>query len=149
MRGRKPAPLSLTAAEREALEALVASPGLPNRILAEATALCLYADGVSVAEIARACRVSADTVRRWRTRFAERRIDGIGEIAPGRGRKPTVSDRVAAQILHLTLHERPDGAVAWSSRALARRVGVSKDTVARVWRAHGVHPGTPAGPALN
>lgn len=149
MRGRKPAPLSLSATERKTLEDLGSSPGLPNRIVVEATALCRYADGVSVAEIARSCGVSADTIRRWRHRFAERGLAGIGEIAPGRGRKPTVTDRVAEQILHLTLHERPEGATAWSSRALARRVGVSKDTVTRVWRTHGLSSGTPGGPALS
>ncbi|MDA8296223.1 MAG: helix-turn-helix domain-containing protein [Actinomycetota bacterium] len=149
MRGRKPAPLSLTPTERRALEDLVASTGLPNRMVAEATALCLCADGVAVAEVARACGVSADTVRRWRNRFAERGVEGIGEIAPGRGRKPEVSDRVAEQILHLTFHQQPEGATTWSSRALARRVGVSKDTVARVWRSHGVRPGATSRPVLS
>jgi hypothetical protein len=46
-----------------------------------------------------------------------------------------------AEIVRVTQQELPpDGATQWSTRSLAERVGVGKDTVARVWRDHELKP---------
>jgi hypothetical protein len=39
-----------------------------------------------------------------------------------------------------TLQTRPKGATHWSTRSLAREVGVSKNTIHRVWRDHQLKP---------
>ena len=40
-----------------------------------------------------------------------------------------------------TLHSVPDdGSAAWSTRSMAARHGVGKDTVARIWRARELRP---------
>jgi transposase len=103
--------------------------------------LLLAADGVANEEIARRCETTSDTVRRWRARFAETGVEGVGVIAPGRGRKPSVPDEVVEAIVHDTLHERPaDGSTHWTTRLMAERHGVSKDTVARIWKARNLKP---------
>ncbi|MCU1490620.1 MAG: family transposase [Acidimicrobiaceae bacterium] len=123
------------------LEAMARSRSIPRRVAVEARALCLAADGMSSAEVARRCDIGADTVRRWKARFALRGVEGVGTIAPGRGRKPTCTPLVVARILDTTANELPpDGRARWSTRTLAKRLGLSKDTVARVWQAHGVRP---------
>jgi hypothetical protein len=141
MPGLRAAPLPVSRRERSALEAAVRSRSLPHRTVVQARALLLAADGVANEEIARRCHVTADTVRRWRKRFPDAGLDGVGKIAPGRGRKPEIPQEVIDGIVHDTLHARPDdGSTHWSTRTMAGRHGVGKDTVARVWRARNLRP---------
>ena len=90
--GRSVAPVSaaaleMTADQRAALERIARSSVLPHRQVVQARALLWAADGVANEEIARRSGVDADAVRRWRRRFAETGVDGVGVIAKGRGRK--------------------------------------------------------------
>lgn len=78
-------PLSVSDAQRAGLARMVASTRLPHRQVVQARALLWAADGVTNEEIARRSGVDSDTVRRWRKRFAETGVDGVGVIAKGRG----------------------------------------------------------------
>jgi transcriptional regulator with XRE-family HTH domain len=134
-------PLAVTEAQRAALMKMSRSSSLPERQVIAARGLMLAADGVATIEVARRLGVSPDRVRRWRARFACEGIAGIGRIAPGRGRKPSLPEGTVAEIVRTTLEERPDdGANHWSTRSLAETVGVSRETVRRVWRDHGLRP---------
>jgi hypothetical protein len=63
-------------------------------------------------------------------------VDGVGEIAAGRGRKPEIDSAVIAAIVADTLHTVPDdGSTAWTTLSMAALHGVGKDTVARIWKA--------------
>ena len=127
--------------QRDELEVMARSSSLPHRKVVQARALLLAADGVANAEIARRCETTADTVRRWRGRFAESGVAGVGTIAPGRGRKPQVPAATVEAIVAETLHERPpDGSTHWTTRSMAERHGVSKDMVARIWKARNLKP---------
>ncbi len=109
--------------------------------MAPARALLALADGASVRATARALGSHQDTVRRWRDRFAVSGVAGIGAVAPGRGRKPQIPAATVEAIVDDTLHTVPeDGSAAWSTRTMAARHGVGKDTVARIWRARGLRP---------
>jgi transposase len=133
--------LEVTDDQRQQLEAMSRSSSIPHRKVIQAKALLWAADGVANEEIARRCDTTPDTVRRWRARFAERGIAGVGTIAPGRGRKPGIPPDVIEAIVHDTLHERPDDdSTHWSTRTMADRHGVGKDTVARIWRARRLKP---------
>jgi len=101
----------------------------------------MAADGMANEEIARRSEVDSDTVRRWRTRFKEQGTAGVGVIAKGRGRKPSLPPGTVAKVLRLTLHELPaDGSTQWSTRSMAARVGIGKDAVARIWADHNLKP---------
>lgn len=114
---------------------------MPHRAVVQARGLLLAADGVANQEIARRCEVDSDTVRRWRTRFADRGVDGVGVIAKGRGRKPSIPAGAVAEVVRLTHKELPaDGSTHWSTRTMAARVGIGKDAVARIWADHGLKP---------
>jgi transposase len=44
-------------------------------------------------------------------------------------------------VVHDTLHELPDdGSTHWTTRLMAKRFGIGKDTVARIWRDHNLKP---------
>lgn len=114
---------------------------LPHRVVIQARGLLLAADGVANEQIARECGVDSDAVRRWRARFPESGVDGVGKIAKGRGRKSWLPAGTVAEVLRVTQHEAPPGAAThWTTRSLAARVGVGKDTVAKVWADHGLKP---------
>ena len=133
--------LELSVSDREALERMARSQSEPHRRVVRAGALLALADGASVRSVARGLGSHQDTVRRWRDRFLESGPAGVGVVAPGRGRKPGISSDVVEAIVADTLHSVPDdGSVAWSTRSMAARHGVGKDTVARIWRARGLRP---------
>jgi transposase len=101
----------------------------------------LSADGVAIYEIARRLGVASNSVRTWRRRFAEQGVEGVGVIAPGRGRKSWLEEGTVALVVRVTLEELPDdGSTHWSTRTLAKRLGIGKDTVARIWANHNLKP---------
>lgn len=138
---RAAAPLEVSRGQRAELESMSRSSVLPHRVVVQAGALLSAADGVANAETARCFGVAPNTVRRWRRRFVESGSESVGRVAPGRGRPRTVSAETEAAIVSDTLTvDPPDGSSCWSTRAMAARHGVGKDTVARTWRRHGLRP---------
>ena len=137
-----PAPaLSLTDEQRAALDRLARSTSARHRTVQQAQALLLASEGVANNEIARRVGVSANSVRSWRARFAEKGLADFGRIAPGRGRKSWVPAGTVAAVVHDTLHATPeDGSTHWTTRTMAARHRVGKDTVARIWRDHNLKP---------
>lgn len=134
-------PLSLTEEQRTALERLARSTSARHRTVLRAKALLLAADGVANYEIARRVGVSANSVRTWRTRFADEGVEGIDKIAPGRGRRSWLPEGTVAAVVDDTLHATPDdGSTHWTTRLMAARHGIGKDSVARIWRDHNLKP---------
>ena len=133
-------PLSMTDGQREVLETLLRSHIAPVRQVRRAQALLLAADGVSNVEIAERCDVSRPTVLAWRNQFGTDGLAKFGEVAEGRGRKPSIRAEQVAEIVELTLRHRPEGETHWSTRTMAERVGVSKDSVRRLWADLGLKP---------
>jgi transposase len=85
--------------------------------------------------------VSANTVRAWRAAYARSGVSFVGVIAKGRGRKPYLPEGKVAEVVRVTLNETPDDtSTHWTTRSLAKKLGVGKDTVARVWRDHQLKP---------
>src|SRR3954465_7561060 len=142
MSGTRSAPgLVLTQAQRTDLEAIANSPSLPHRAVRQAHGLLDAADGVANEEIGRRRGVRANTVRAWRTSFARRGVAGVGMIAEGRGRRPWLPEGMVAEVVRVTLTEKPaDGSTHWSSRTLAKRMGISHGAVATIWRDHELQP---------
>ncbi len=134
-------PLAVTSEQRAALTKMSRSTSLPERVVVAAKGLVMAADGIATIEVARRLSVSPDRVRRWRRRFEREGVQGVGRIAPGRGRKPSLPEGTVAEIVRVTREERPrDGATHWTTRALAKELGISRETVRRVWADHGLRP---------
>ncbi len=134
-------PLPMTDDQRAALERMARSTSLPHRTVLQAKALLLAADGVGTNEVARRCGTTDDSVRAWRRRFAEDGVEGVGRIRPGRGRKSWLRAGTVEAVVHDTLHAVPDdGSTHWTTRLMAARHGIGKDSVARIWRDHNLKP---------
>ncbi len=134
------AALVVSEGQREVLEVLSVSQTARHREVLRACALLLAADGVANEQIASRVGVTPVTVRAWRSRFDAEGLSRFGKVASGRGRKTTIAQEVIERIVDLTQNSTPDGETHWSTRSMAERVGVSKDTVQRVWSARGLKP---------
>src|SRR5260370_15849574 len=97
------------------------------------------ASGESNDAVAAKLRTTGFTVGMWRNRFITEGIVGLGdEMRPGAPRQ--IGDDRVERAVRLTLEEAPKGATHWSSRALAKKTGLSQSTVSRIWRAFGLRP---------
>ena len=137
---RAAAPLAISDEQREVLETLVRSQSAAHRVVQRAQVLLLAGDGVPNSEISEVVGVSRPTVLAWRSEFEKDGLVRFGEVAKGRGRKPSISDEKVAEIVDLTLHSKPAGETHWSCRLMATRVGVSPASVQRIWSARGLKP---------
>ncbi len=137
---RAAAQLAISDGQREVLETLVGSRAAAYRLAQRAQVLLLAADGVSNSAISEVVGVSRPTVLAWRGQFEKDGLAGFGEVATGRGRKPSISDEKVSEIVDLTLHSKPEGQTHWSCRSMAKKVGVSSASVQRIWSARGLKP---------
>jgi len=134
------APLSVSDAQREVLERVSRSSTAAHREVVRATVLLEAAEGTGNKTIAASHGISPVTVRAWRAAFDEEGLTNWGKVKPGRGRKATITDEKVAEIVELTTKTSPKGETHWSCRTMADRVGVSKDTVQRIWSELGLQP---------
>ena len=132
--------IALTDAEREQLERWARGRRTAVRLAERAQMILLAADGKQNKQIAAEVGVDRLTVARWRNRFAARGLAGIEKDAPRGGRKPTKRNQVARMIVERTTQTKPANATHWSTRSLARALGVSASMVYRVWRANQLKP---------
>ncbi len=97
------------------------------------------ADELTNAQIAEREGVSRPTVTKWRNRFAARRLEGLlDEPRPGRPR--TVTDEQVEAVVIKTLETKPKDATHWSTRSMAQEMGMTADSVMRIWHAFGLQP---------
>src|SRR5438270_11376989 len=130
----------LSAIEQQKMEQWIAAHGTPPQVALRCRIVLAAAAGESDVAIAQQLSVKRNTVILWRKRFGDEGLDGLWDIAPGRGRKPLYSiDKIAA-IVDATLQTKPAGMTHWSCRTLAQSQGVSKSTVNNIWRAHHLQP---------
>jgi transposase len=67
------------------------------------------------------------------------RLEGLlDEPRPGVTR--TVSDAKVEEVVVKTLESTPRGATHWSTRQMAKQVGLGRMTISRIWRAFGLQP---------
>ncbi len=134
------AALVVSEGQLEMLKRLAVSQKVPHREVQRARALLMAAEGVANTRIATLVGATPVTVRSWRSRFEAQGLAKFAKVAGGRGRKTTIPDAVIDEIVDLTQNSTPVGETHWSTRTMAKRVGVSKDTVQRVWSARGLKP---------
>src|SRR5919201_618039 len=131
--------LLLSDEERAQLEAWARRPKSAQALAQRSRVVLLAAQGLKNSEIARRLGIHRGMAAKWRSRFAERRLDGLlDEPRPGRPR--TISDEQVEQLIVRTLETTPKDATHWSTRSLAAELGLSQSAVSRIWRAFGLQP---------
>ena len=137
---RSSPPLSVSQPQQKQIEQWLAALGTPQQVALRCRIVLAAGYGKTEMEIAAALKINRKPVRLWRERFTREGLQGLWEIAPGRGRKPTYGlDRVKA-VIDTTLQSKPKGSTHWSCRTLAAAQGVSKSTVNNILRSHNLKP---------
>jgi transposase len=137
--GRPKSPLRLSPSERSTLEAWTRRRKTAQALALRARIVLSCAEGRFNSDVAQELGVTSQTVGRWRARFVARRLDGLlDEPRPGAPRR--VGDRQIEALIVQTLESQPRDATHWSTRSMAKALGLSQSTVSRVWRAFALQP---------
>jgi transposase len=132
--------LAIDPEERRLLETWTRAHNAPQSVAMRCQVILLAADGVANRAIAKTLGVSRPTVLLWRARFAASGPQGLVDVAPGRGRRRSITAAKVKRIVTATTQTTPRAATHWSCRTLADTQGVSHSTVQRIWDAHGLQP---------
>jgi transposase len=135
--------LPVSVVDQEKLGQWIAAHGTPQQVALRCRIVGEAAGGKSDLAIAKQLSVNRHTVKLWRKRFSAEGLDGLWDIAPSRGRKPTYEiDKIEA-VVDATLQTKPAGMTHWSCRTMAQSQGIGKSTVSNIWRAHKLQPHRP------
>jgi transposase len=137
--GRPKALLCLSDDEREKLETWASRPKSTQRLATRARIILACAEGLDHSEVAARLRLNRATVGKWRSRFLEDRLEGLAD-EPRPGAPRTITDAKVEEVVTKTLEEKPKAATHWSTRGMARAVGLSQSAIVRVWNAFGLKP---------
>jgi transposase len=138
-RGRPKAPLVLTDEERETLVRWSRRRKSAQSLALRARIVLACAEGKTNKAVAEELRVWPQTVTKWRGRFVRERLEGLSD-EPRPGAPRTITDEQVEAVVVATLEELPKDATHWSRALLAKRSGLSKSTVGRIWKAFGLKP---------
>lgn len=137
-------PPLLSPPERRRLAAQARSRNASAAEVKRARLLLLLDQGLGWQAICERLPCSPDYINRWKTRFAQTRLDGLRPRHRGRApRRET--PQIEAQVLALTRKTPPDGAARWSTRKLGAALGISHMQVKRIWEKHRAQPGAGTG----
>ena len=130
--------LPISEEQRQELRRLIVRPTATQREVRRARIVLARAEGLSQEETARRVGVNRPVVALWERRFLRKGFAGLTD-ARGRGRKPSIAPETREQVI-VGATTPPKGRGRWSVRTMAKAVGVSKDTVQRLWSRNDIKP---------
>src|SRR5712692_3649976 len=137
--GRPKATLVVTDVERSELVRLTKRAHVNRHLAFRARLVLACADDATNSTVARRHRTTNSTVGKWRSRFIERRLEGLYD-EPRVGAPRTVSDEAVEAVIVKTLETTPKGETHWSTRTMAAKAGMSHTMIGRIWRTFGLQP---------
>jgi transposase len=133
-------PITLSADDRTTLTQWARRPKTAQALAFRARLILAAAEpGTTNTAIARRLGTTMMTVTKWRNRFATHGLAGLRD-EPRPGAKRTITDAHVEQVITTTLEATPPDATHWSTRRLARRLGMSQSAITRIWHAFGLQP---------
>ena len=136
--------ITLSAEEKTQLEKNVKSRKTSVRLVERSKIILLAADDIPNYKIAEELDIDVNKVGRWRNRFYERGIQGIEKDLPRGGnhggKNSADQAKLRSKIIKMTTQEKPKDSTHWSTRGLAKVLGVNHSFINRVWREVGLKP---------
>src|SRR4029077_909850 len=137
--GRPTKPLNLTPEEKEKLVLLARRPKSAQAIAMRARIVLGCGEGLRNGAVAKQLPITGATVCKWRERFRVNRLEGL--LDEPRPRAPrSITDAQVEQVVTQTLESMPDNSTHWSSRLMAKKIGLSQTAIVRIWHAFGLQP---------
>jgi transposase len=137
--GRPKAELVLSDAEREQLVRWSRRAKSSQALALRSKIVLACAEGVDNKTVANRLGCAPATVGKWRARFVADRLDGLTD-EPRPGRPPSISVEQVEDVVVATLEQTPVNATHWSRASMAKRSGLSKTTIGRIWKAFDLKP---------
>jgi transposase len=137
---RKGISVTVNAAERARLNAVVANRNSPQKHVWRCRIVLLTADGLGTAAIVQRTVKSKSVVWRWQERFMRAGVDGLLRDKTRPSRIPPLGQAVIDRVVSLTSTDPPGETTHWTAAAMAEAVGISISSVQRIWRAHRLEP---------
>ena len=164
MRGPRPPAVTLSEAQREALESFIRRHSAPQQSVLRARIVLAAADGLNNSQVARTLAVSIPTARTWRDRWIEPQAIPEGDLgiddrladAPRPGRPPRITAEQVCRVVALAC-EAPAATgrpiTHWAGREVADEI-IKRGIVDRISPRHAGRllktdrPQAPPDPAL-
>lgn len=137
--GRPTVAIELSDDERDTLRRWTRRHKSSQALALRSRIVLACAEGQTNTAIAADLGCNKVTVAKWRHRFAADRLEGLTD-APRPGAARRIGDDVVEAIVVETLETAPKDATHWSTRGLAAKHGISRQTVSEIWRAFGLKP---------
>jgi transposase len=137
--GRRKAELVLTEGERAQLTRWARRAKTAQFLALRSKIVLRCAEGGTNKQIADELGVAQATVNRWRSRFVEFRLDGLTD-EPRPGRPPSILLDQVEDVVVATLESTPGRDTHWSRASMAKRTGLSRSTIGRIWRKFDLKP---------
>ena len=124
-----PVKITLSHEEKKQLEKNITSRKTAVRLVERSKIILLAADNVPNYRIALQLGIGVNKVGRWRNRYAERGMQGIEKDLPrgaNHGGKDTAEQaKLRSKIIKMTTQEKPKDGTHWSTRGLAKVLGIN------------------------
>src|SRR5229473_6055623 len=97
---REARPVVLNPEQKETLEQCARARSRPVRMVERARIVLLASTGKQDKEVAAALNITAHKAARWRNRYLDLGMAGLGKDAPRAGRTPSISSAKVKQVIH-------------------------------------------------
>lgn len=130
--------IELADGEKQELQRRVKASTTSKRDSLRAAIVLQRARGLKQVRVAEQLGVSVVCVNKWSQRFEQQGLAGLLD-KKGRGRPISLPERKIAQVITQAT-KPPKPRKRWSVRTMAKAVGISPDSVHRIWRANDIKP---------
>lgn len=132
--------IKLSKKQRAAVDKIAARASNPAGLVRRARVVLLSAAGKPASVIAEQLDLSAEAVSRIRRRFLDSGVNGLA-TRPKAGRKDhAVSADDIERIVQMALAPPPAGRSRWTTRLLAKEIGVTSGCISDILRRNGLKP---------
>lgn len=121
------------------LQTISRSTRVESRIKERALIILDWHEGKSYDETQMLRNVSRRVVAKWRSRFFERRIEGLVDAARS-GKPVVITEAQKNKVIHLACSKPGNGYNNWSQQRIGEQAGISQSKVNKILKEHDLKP---------
>ena len=122
------------------MDQLLSTESLNHKQATRLQVVLARAEGKGTNEIASVLRIHPETVSDVIHRFNDYGIEGLLKQPNHKPGKAPVSQKIINQVLKVVQERQPENATHWSTREIAKKVGISHTKVHQILQAHELKP---------